>query len=57
LLRGSATGYQPIDPAVSGLYIGGDVRRMVEIKNPSGQRLLVIARNDDAVQVIKINTK
>jgi len=57
LLRGSATGYQPVDPAVSGLYIGGDVRRMVEIKNPSGQRLLVIARNDDAVQVIKINTK
>jgi hypothetical protein len=57
LLKGTAAGYQPVDPAGSGLYIGGDVRRMVEIKNPSGQRLLVIAKNDDLVQVLKVNTK
>ena len=57
LLKGGASGYQPVDPATSGLYIGGDVRRMVEIKNPSGQRLLVIAKNDDAVQVLKINAR
>ncbi|MBS1606910.1 MAG: VCBS repeat-containing protein, partial [Bacteroidetes bacterium] len=57
LLHGSATGYRPVDPAVSGLYIGGDIRRMVEIKDPSGQRLLVIGKNDDTVQVIKINAK
>jgi hypothetical protein len=58
LMKGVAgAGYQPVDPAVSGLYIGGDVRRLVEIKNPSGQKLLVIAKNDDAVQVLKVNSK
>lgn len=58
LMKGVAGGgYQPVDPAVSGLYIGGDVRRLVEIRNPSGEKLLVVAKNDDAVQVLKVNAK
>lgn len=58
LLKGAAGGgYQPVDPAASGLYIGGDVRRLVEIRNPSGEKLLVVAKNDDAVQVLKVNAK
>jgi len=58
LLKGAAGGvYQPMDPAVTGLYIGGDVRRMVEIKTLSGEKLLVIAKNNDAVQVLKVNTR
>ena len=57
LLKGGSSGFQPVDAAVSGLYIGGDVRRVLEIKNPSGLRLLVIARNDDAVQVLKVNSR
>jgi enediyne biosynthesis protein E4 len=58
LLKGVAGGgYQPVDPAVSGLYISGDVRRVVEIRNPSGEKLLVVAKNDDAVQVLKVNGK
>jgi hypothetical protein len=58
LLKGIAGGgYQPVDPAISGLYIGGDVRRLIEIRNPSGERLLIIAKNDDAVQVLKVNAK
>jgi len=42
--------FQPVDPAVSGMYIGGDVRAMVELKTGAGKKLLVIAKNDDAVQ-------
>ena len=58
LLKGTAGGgYQPVDPAVSGLYAGGDVRRMVEIKTSSGERLLIVGKNNDAVQVLKINTR
>jgi hypothetical protein len=57
LLKGGASGFQPVDAPVSGLYIGGDVRRVLEIKNPSGSRLLVIAKNDDAVQVLKVNSR
>jgi enediyne biosynthesis protein E4 len=48
--------FQPVDPALSGIYIGGDVRAMVELKTAAGKKLLVIAKNDDAVQVLKANT-
>jgi hypothetical protein len=50
LLKGPL--FQPVDPNTSGVYIGGDVRAMVELKTPTG-KLLIIAKNDDAVQVLK----
>jgi hypothetical protein len=57
-LKGRSDGtYDPIDPAASGLYAGGDVRKIVEIITASGEKLLIVAKNDDAVQVIKVNTK
>ncbi|MDP4246295.1 MAG: VCBS repeat-containing protein [Bacteroidota bacterium] len=52
----SSTGrFVPVDPALSGAYIGGDVRGILEIKNRAGDRLLVVAKNDDAMQVLKVN--
>ncbi len=57
LLKGTGHGFQPVDPAVSGCYIGGDARAMVEIKNSAGQRQLIIGKNNEAVQVLKVNDK
>jgi len=57
LLKGPGPGFHPVDPAISGCYIGGDVRGMVEIKDQAGKRLLIIAKNDDAVQVLKVNDR
>ena len=48
---------RPVDPAFSGCYIGGDVRGMVEVKDAAGGKMVVIAKNDDAVQVLKLNTR
>jgi hypothetical protein len=55
LLKGTGQAFEAIDPAVSGCYIGGDVRGMIEVKNKPGEKILIIAKNDDAVQVIKTN--
>jgi hypothetical protein len=54
LLRGPEL--RPVDPAVSGCYIGGDVRGILEVRNAAGGKLLIVAKNDDAVQVLKCNT-
>ncbi|MDO9375450.1 MAG: VCBS repeat-containing protein [Ferruginibacter sp.] len=54
LLRsGKGNELEAVDPATSGLYIDGDVRAMVQLKNNNGRKLLVIAKNDDNIQVIK----
>jgi hypothetical protein len=57
LLKGTGRGFLPIDPAESGCYIDGDVRAMVEIKNGAGERQLIIGKNNEAVQVLKVNHK
>lgn len=54
-LNGNGQQFKAVDPAESGCYIGGDVRGMVEIKNGSGEKMLIIAKNDDAIQVLKTN--
>jgi hypothetical protein len=45
-----------INPSESGCYIDGDVRAMTEIKNAS-EKLLIIGKNEDAVQVLKLNAR
>ncbi|HLZ85670.1 MAG TPA: VCBS repeat-containing protein, partial [Puia sp.] len=57
LLKGPGPSFRPVDPAISGCYIGGDVRGMVELKGPAGERWVIIAKNNDAVQVIKVNSR
>jgi hypothetical protein len=57
LLKGTGREFRAIDPALSGCYIGGDTRGIMEIRNSAGERLLIIAKNDDAVQVLKVNDK
>jgi len=45
----------PVDPARSGCYIGGDVRAMTSIRTGAGERWVIVAKNDDSVQVLKVN--
>jgi enediyne biosynthesis protein E4 len=46
-----------IDPPLSGVYIDGDVRAMTAIKNKSGETLILVAKNNDIVQVLKAGGK
>ena len=57
LFKGTGQSFEAVDPAVSDCYIGGDVRGMVEIKNGSGEKLIIIAKNNDAVQVLKTTSE
>ena len=48
--------FKAVDPAESGCYINGDVRAMTEIKTAAG-KLFIIGKNNDKVQVLKLNEK
>jgi hypothetical protein len=39
----------------AGLFISGDVRNMVSVTTKTGDTLLVVAKNNDAVQVLKVS--
>jgi enediyne biosynthesis protein E4 len=55
-LKGSGNkNFLPIDPSESGCYVGGDVRSMAAAKDKAGNSWLIFGKNDDAVQVLKIN--
>jgi hypothetical protein len=57
LLKKTGQEFRAVDPAFSGCYIGGDTRGITEVRNSAGERLLIIAKNDDLVQVLKVNGK
>jgi ribosomal protein L30E len=48
-------GEADVRPAIeTGLYISGDVRQTAIIKNASGRKLIIVAKNDEPVQVLEI---
>ena len=54
LLRGDGRGgFTPVDMEQSGLAIDGQVRHMAMLKRANGDRLIVVARNNDRLQLIK----
>ncbi len=56
LLKGSTNNvYESIPHSVSGLYIDGEVRRIVSLQNEKKQSLIIMAKNNDNVQIIKEN--
>jgi hypothetical protein len=57
LYKGTGHSFEAVDPTVSGVYAGGDVRGMLEITDARGEKLIVIAKNNDAVQVLKTPDK
>ncbi len=57
LLKGTGNRtFKAIDPAESGCYIDGDVRAMTEIKT-AAEKLFIIGKNNDKIQVLKLNGK
>ena len=60
LLRGmpAAAGrslFQPVNLAESGLVLEGQVRHIRALRRANGSRLVVAARNDDALQVLQFS--
>jgi hypothetical protein len=54
LLRGDGTGrFQAVDLEASGLVIEGQVRHMALLKGAKGERLIVVGRNGERLQVIR----
>ncbi len=54
LLRGGGDGrFAPVDLTASGLLIEGQVRDMKLLRHASGTRLIVVARNDDALRFLR----
>jgi hypothetical protein len=54
LLRGDGNGgFSAVDMEESGLAIEGQVRRMVLLKRANGARVILVARNDDRLQLIQ----
>ncbi|MEO6232422.1 MAG: VCBS repeat-containing protein [Ferruginibacter sp.] len=57
-MKGTSAGdLKMVEPAVSGVFIDGDVRATVQLKNKTGENIIVIAKNNDDVQVLKVNNK
>jgi hypothetical protein len=54
LLRGNGTGrFEPVDMEASNLVIEGQVRDMKLLRRAGGERLIVVARNNDKLQVVQ----
>ena len=54
-LKGDGTGqYKVMSNEKAGLFIDGDVRNMTSVTTKNGETLLVIAKNNDAVQVLQL---
>ena len=45
--------FESVDLAAANLFIEGQVRHMKELRGPNGQRLIVIARNDDKLEILR----
>lgn len=55
-LKGDGEGkFRPIPNFECGLFLSGDIRNMITLKTKDDQTLLVVVKNNDTVQVIKIN--
>lgn len=53
-LKGEGKGkYKVMQNESAGLFIDGDVRNMLMVKNAAGEQLLIIGKNNAAVQVLK----
>ena len=54
MLRGDGKGgFTPVDMEESNLMIDGQVRDMKFLRGPNGQRLIVVARNNDKVVILR----
>ena len=57
-LRGDGTGgFTPVGLEASGLVIDGEARDLAWLNRPDGDRFIVVARNNDRLQVIRVRTR
>jgi hypothetical protein len=57
LLKGDGKGnFKSVPARKSGFFVPGDVKDMLKIKTPGGE-YIITAKNDDFLQVIKVNKK
>jgi hypothetical protein len=55
VLRGKGDGrFEPVSMEESGVAIDGQVRRIKSLRGAKGQRLIVIARNNDKVEILRV---
>ncbi|ARA92824.1 hypothetical protein AWN76_006360 [Rhodothermaceae bacterium RA] len=55
LLRGDGRGgFEAVPPYRANLWLHGDVRDLAMLRRPDGSRLLVVARNDDGLQLVRL---
>jgi len=58
MLRGTGAGtFQAMDMDASGLAIEGQVRHMKMLHGPKGERLVVVARNNSTLQVLRVRKR
>jgi len=56
LLRGLGDGsFAAVDMEESGVMIEGQVRRMKPLRDAKGNRLIVVARNNDKLEILRVN--
>jgi hypothetical protein len=54
LLKGKGDGsFSVLSNAQTNLYADGDIRKMITLQNATKEQLIILAKNNDAVQVIK----
>jgi hypothetical protein len=55
MLKGDAAGHlSPVDMIVSNLVIDGEVRHMAALRGAKGERLIVVARNNDKLEILRV---
>ncbi len=58
MLRGGVEGrLVPVDMEESNLVIEGQVRDMKALRGPNGERLIAIARNNDKLEILRLNPR
>jgi hypothetical protein len=54
-LRGRGDGqFEPVDMEQSGIEIDGQIRRIRSLRGANGQRLVVVARNNDKLEILRV---
>jgi len=55
VLRGRGGGqFEPVDMEQCGIEIDGQVRRIKPLRGANGQRLIVVARNNDKLEILRV---
>ena len=55
VLRGRGDGqFEPVDMEQSGVEIDGQVRRIKSLRGANGQRLIVVARNNEQLEILRV---